>query len=252
MEVARKAIAEKLSPDQLRRFDERANATDYQVQHQTLNHLMEQKKAYAKTTLDNSFLIAQADVAANPLNETAFITNQGTLFSQADAYLKSIGSDNAKANDIYKSQLNDGLWKSRVDGLTSAGEWIAADDLLRRNDNSGQINNPVMREKLMHDVERGATAMRSGIFADKNIKEEIAKALVRKAEPERATPESGPAAGAPLSVNLPLVKLAIIKAEGSGSEATSIQGARGSRQIPRQHSTPTKSPASHLMLKRIA
>ncbi len=193
---ARKAILESLQTDEQRtRFAQRADITDLSTKHQVLTHLVSQQKAYASSTMNDSAAIAQSEVAKDPSDDATFIRSQGQMLGQADAYLKSIGSDNAKANDVYKAKLTDSLWNSRIESLLSMNLPLQADALFRAN--AGQITDPVMRMTLRNKTQEGAVVMNASLRAETEVSGAISKLVESAVNPPqgRTTPEGGPSAG---------------------------------------------------------
>jgi len=117
MQTARKQIAEKLSPEQLRRFDERANATDYQVKHQTIEHLVQQGKVYADTVQSGSIATAATQIGAQPADDRVYRDALAQIEGKSAAYLNSKGITDPGARDAYMNEVKDALLIKRIDTL---------------------------------------------------------------------------------------------------------------------------------------
>lgn len=238
--TAREGIEATLTnDDQRRRFAERATVTDLQTKHQVLSHLATEQPVYDKTVMMGSESQAQNQLTAAPPNPDVIVEAQNIkavldpLLMQADTFLDSQGVTDKNARDKYKNDVKDSLWSTRITALTYSQPTIA-DALLRAG--SQQISNGKLRLQLQDLTMTAATAVNGTLIAQKAL--DNVRSKMQSAEPSgRATPEGGPATG-----SLESVKLALQSAEGSGPEATSIQGARGRMQITEKTFNDYKKP----------
>lgn len=182
---ARAAIMESLSPDQQRRFAQRADVTDLDTTRQVLGHLTQQRFAYDKTVFEGNNAAALAQVRAAPTDPGVFAGARDTLMMQAETYGKRNGADK-NTIDALKNKVSDGLWSDRITTLLYNNPALA-DSMLRAN--AAQINDPKLLDLLQAKTREASLGVTTASDADKIISDTRA----RLQGPQDQAPAPGPA-----------------------------------------------------------
>ena len=172
---ARKKIADGLTDDQRRRFDERADVTDMDTKRTVLSHLAQQQVQYNRIVFEGSEAAAKAQVAALPTDPGVFTGARDTLMAQADLYLKQNGVTDKGTAEALKSKLNDSLWVTRINALLYSQPALA-ESLFRAN--QSQIKDPELRLVMQNKTREVSMAVVASTAADDIINDtrtELAK-----------------------------------------------------------------------------